>query len=374
MDMFNHPALEEIDEIAPQLYEFGRRLEKDPEDWADLWTLDLMRALTLIEVPEAYSEIPNCGGRFGPGPVSYLQLLGVSERISRHDPNCILALPTPGLGGFAMSVLGNTEQQEMFFERYRRPRPPRNFFAVTEPTVGSDATHGTSKIEHKNGKLVLTAHKKLVGSMPQSDLGVIFVKDERTKSHRLVIADTDMLSKMEVTRLKTSGLRGADLGELHVTDLPIDETSIVGHGIDRGLRDGFFAMNRVFERYRPMVITMALGVSRGILTDLADCGVARRHLDHAFIRLSALLARVAEIGSALEQGKPKVHDTSRLMVEAITFLDDAMQLAFTHMPTTDLEQHAQLMKRCRDARSFEYMEGTTHIHLVQAFRSYAASA
>jgi diaminopimelate decarboxylase len=374
MDPFNHPALEEIDAIAPQLYQYGARLEEDSEDWENLWGLELMRALTLIEVPEAFSEIPNCGGRFGPGGVSYLQLLAVSERISRHDPNCILALPTPGLGGFAFSVLGNPQQKAMFFERYLRRRPPRNFFAITEPSVGSDATNGVSRISEGTRGLRLTAHKKLVGSMPQADLGVIFVRDDRSKSHKLIIADSAMLTQMQITRLATTGLRGADLGEMHVEDLPIPETAILGHGMDRGLRDGFFAMNRVFERYRPMVITMGIGVARGILGDLKDCGVARRHLDHAFVRYDALLARVVDIGRALEAGKPKLHETSRLKVEAIAFLDEVIRLAFSQLPVADLLQHARILKRCRDARSFEYMEGTTHIHLVQGFRSFVASA
>ena len=123
-----------------------------------------------------------------------------------------------------------------------------------------------------------------------------------------------------------------------------------------------------------MVITMGIGVARGILGDLQDCGVARRHLDHAFLRYDALLARVVDIGRALESGKPKLHETSRLKVEAIAYLDEVISLAFAQMPMTDLLQHARILKRCRDARSFEYMEGTTHIHLVQGFRSFVASA
>lgn len=374
MDPFDHPALAEIDEIAPQLHAFAERLERDPEDWEDLWGLDLMRALTLIEVPEPYAEIPNCDGRFGAGPVSYAQLLAVSERIARHDPNCILALPTPGLGGFAISVLGNERQKRVFFERYLRPRPPRNFFAITEPSVGSDATHGVSRLTAGPWGPLLTARKKLVGSMPQADLGVIFVRDERAGAHRLVLATAKILGRMRVSRLATNGLRGADLGALEIDDLPIDDEDVLGHGLDRGLRDGFFAMNRVFERYRPMVVTMALGVARGVLADLAECGVARRHLEHPLLRTQALVSRIPEIAAALEVGRPKLHETSRLKVEAIAHLDDVVRLAFAHLPVPDLRTHARLLKRCRDARSFEYMEGTTHVHLVQGFRSLAARA
>ncbi len=373
MNPFAHPALNEIDEIAPLLHSVGAKLEENPEAWGPLWENDLMRALALIEVPEAYSEIPDCGHRFGSGPVSYLQLLAVSERLARHDPNCILALPTPGMGGFAFSVLGNPDQTRMFFERYSEPRPKRNFFAITEPDVGSDATNGSSVVIGATEGLRLSARKKIVGSIPQADLGLVFVKDQRSRSHKLVIADAAILSQMKIGRLEMTGLRGADLGELQVENLAIPEEAILGHGLSRGLRDGFFAMNEVFERYRPMVITMAAGVTRGILDDLAECGVARRHLDHAFIRHSVLLERITQIGTAYQKGTKKVHETSRLKLEAIGFLDDVVQLAFAEMPSSDIAQHARLLKRCRDARAFEYMEGTTNIHILQAFRSYAAS-
>ncbi|BCH56770.1 hypothetical protein GOZ89_23975 [Agrobacterium vitis] len=374
MSPFAHPALNEIDEIAPLLYAVGSRLEEDPEAWGLLWENELMRALTLIEVPEPYSEFPNCGHRFGPGPMSYLQLLAVSERLARHDPNCILALPTPGMGGFAFSVLGNPEQTRMFFERYSKPRPKRNFFAITEPHVGSDATNGVSVVTGAPEGLRLSAHKKVVGSIPQADLGLIFVKDQRSRSHKLVIADAAILAHMKIGRLAMNGLRGADLGELQVEDLAIPEEAILGHGLNRGLRDGFFAMNEVFERYRPMVITMAAGVARGILEDLAECGVARRHLDHGFIRHAVLLERITQVGIAYQKGTQKGHEISRLKLEAIGFLDEVVQLAFAEMPSNDIAQHARLLKRCRDARAFEYMEGTTNIHILQAFRSYAASA
>lgn len=374
MSPFEHPALTEIDEIAPLLHAIGARLEEDPTAWGALWENELMRALALIEVPEAYSEISDCGNRFGPGPMSYLQLLAVSERLARHDPNCILALPTPGMGGFAFSVLGNPEQTRMFFERYSKPRPKRNFFAITEPHVGSDATNGASVIMGAPEGLRLSAHKKIVGSIPQADLGLIFVKDRRSRSHKLVIADEPILARMKIGRLPMTGLRGADLGELQVEDLPIPEEAILGHGLNRGLRDGFYAMNEVFERYRPMVITMAAGVARGILDDLAECGVARRHLDHSFIRHAVLLERITQVGIAYQNGTQKVHETSRLKLEAIGFLDEVVQLAFAKMPSSDITQHARLLKRCRDARAFEYMEGTTNIHILQAFRSYAASA
>ena len=113
--------------------------------------------------------------------------------------------------------------------------------------------------------------------------------------------------------------------------------------------------------------------SRGILDDLQDCAVARRHLNHAAIRYQALLTRVIAIGGALEPGKPKLHETSRRKVETIAYFDDVIRLAFARRPVADLLLHAGILKRCRDARSFEDMEGTMHFHLMQGFRFLAVA-
>lgn len=374
MDAFQHPALEEIDALAPLLRSVGKQVEADPEQWGALWDNDVLRALALLEVPEPYNSMPNCGGLFGSEPLSYVHQMAIAERISRHDPNCVLALPTPGMCGYAVRVLGNPDQVDRYFRRYEVSKPRRSFFAVTEPQVGSDATSGTSTISHDGGVLFLTAHKKLVGSVPQADYGLIFAKDGKTNAFKMVVADEAVVRQMSVIRLNTTGLCGADLGEFSVTDLPIEEDAILGHGIVRGLRDGFFAMNAVFERYRPMVATMAIGAARGLLDELSAAGVARRNTDEMAIRHGAFLHRLGRIAASYEQGTQKIHETSSLKLDAISYLDQVIQLTLTVLPPSDIFQNPGILKRCRDAKAFEYMEGTSNIHLLQAFRSFAVRA
>ncbi len=378
MSVFNHPNLSEIDALAPLFNDVGTRLERDPTDWGPLWDNELVRAITLMEVPADYNPLPNCGGFFGTDPVLYPLQIAVAERISRHDASCILALPTPTMAGFAVTVLGNKSQQETYFRRYAEAsadnRPGRSFFAITEPTVGSDATAGQTALRDTPPTRRLDVHKKLIGSAKQANFGLIFAHDARSNSHKMVMADPSIIAQLDITRLQTHGLAGADLTEIRGADIAIADEQILGHGIQLGLRDGFFAMNSVFERYRPVVATLAIGSARGLIDTLAKLGLKDEILDPLRIRHAVFLDRLHLIASAYEAGAPKVHETSALKRDAVCFLDDVVATVFRHLPSQDLFQHPTLLKKCRDAKSYEYMEGTSNIHLLQAFRSYVAAS
>lgn len=373
MTFFDRPAVGDLDHLGPLLQRTGIALEDDPTAWAPLWENDLLRAITLIEVPDPYNPVPNCGGAFGKDPAGYGLQVAIAERIARHDASCVLALPTPTMSGYAIRVLGHPDQIDRYFKRYLK-QPKRSFFAITEPQVGSDATAGTSRVADTLGGRRLTGHKKLVGSAAQADFGLIFARDDRTNSHKLVMCDSAAIAQMQITRLPMQGLAGADFTEIIVDDLPVTEQMILGHGLNRGLRDGFFAMNSVFDRYRPVVSALAIGSARGLLDTLLALGVARSRLEAWLLRHAVCLDRLSEIADAYEAGKPKVHETSRLKLDAIAFLDDVVSLVFRVLPVLDIVQTPGLLKRCRDAKSYEYMEGTSHVHLLKAFRSFAASA
>ena len=371
MLIFESAAVKQLDDIAGFITATGLKVEKDPTDWRDYYENDLLRALTIMEVPAPYNPMPNCGGLFGKEKVGYALQMAMAERTSRYDAGCILALPTPSMPGHAVSILGNETQKDEFWSRFLQP-PERSFFAVTEPQIGSDATAGTSRIFQDGSDLVLDAHKKVVGGAVQSDYGLIFVKDERAVGHKLVIADADTLAKLTLIRLPMHGLAAADLSEIIADKVVIDETQVLGHGLQSGLRNGFFAMNQVFERYRPIVSAQAIGVSRGILDQMFAMGVRRDILEPYFIRHKVFQQRLHDVAMAYETGSAKVHETSRMKLEAVQFADDVVSCLFRNVPSVDLFQSPSLLKKCRDAKGYEYMEGTTNIHVLQSFRSYTA--
>jgi len=133
-------------------------------------------------------------------------------------------------------------------------------------------------------------------------------------------------------------------------------------------------MNSVFERYRPVVATLAIGAARGLIDTMADLGLSETLLDPLRIRHAVFLRRLAIVANSYDAGTQKVHETSSLKLDAVSFLDDVVAAVFRNIPSRDIFQHPDLLKRCRDAKSYEYMEGTSNIHLLQAFRSYVAAS
>jgi hypothetical protein len=111
-----------------------------------------------------------------------------------------------------------------------------------------------------------------------------------------------------------------------------------------------------------------------LLDTMRASGVTQGRLDPWLLRHAVFLDRLTEIAEAYEAGTPRVHETSRLKLDAIAFLDDVAGAVFRLLPVVDIVQAPGLLKRCRDAKSYEYMEGTSHVHLLKAFRSFAASA
>lgn len=364
--------VKQVDDIADVIAIEGEKLEEDPTAWGTLFDQELLRALTLMEVPEPYNPMPNCNGLFGKDPVDYSIQIFLAERVSRYDAGVILAMPTPSMPGHAVNVLGNDAQKEAFFGRFLQ-RPKRSFFAVTEPQVGSDATAGTSRIYTENGRLLLGAHKKLVGGGAQADYGLIFVQNaDQNNAHKLVICDAHRIGDLDIKRLPMHGLAAADLSEIIAENVEINPKDILGHGVPVGLRDGFFAMNRVFERYRPIVCAQAIGNARGILDMMKRIGVSDHLIQPYLIRHKVFLARLDQIANTYLSSGLTQHETSYLKHDAINFSNDVVQAAVRYIPSTDLFQTPRLLKKLRDAKGYEYMEGTSNIHLIQSFPNFAA--
>lgn len=86
---------------------------------------------------------------------------------------------------------------------------------------------------------------------------------------------------------------------------------------------------------------------------------------------TALLVQLVKVIHAQENRRPKVQDISKVKMQAVSFVDQVVRRITDQDPMRFL-QDAELRRRCRDVKAFEYMEGTSNIHLLNAYRSYTA--
>jgi diaminopimelate decarboxylase len=370
--VFDHPSLEQLDGLKDLLVATGHKLEQDADAWGDLWADPILRAFTLIGVPDRYNGFPISESGLAIETCSYGLHIAMIERLARFDASCILALQGPSLSGGAVLKMGTEAQIERFFSGFRTG-PQGTFFAVTEPEAGSDPSMGSSLVSGPAGARRLSGRKMLVGNVRRAAVGLLFARSEQTGRPVLVLIEPAKCgSHVEIERLPTFGLRGADLCHIIVDDLPVDEAMILGDGAV-SLRDGFLAINDVFERNRPIVAALALGTGRGILDHVgATSRAAARSLCDLELRHSALLKRLAAVLDAYENGYPKTQDISLIKLQAVAFVDEVVQRVFSLSSPAELMMSPTLRKRTRDAKAFEYMEGAANIHAMNAFRSYVA--
>ncbi|PLP59153.1 diaminopimelate decarboxylase [Mesorhizobium loti] len=370
--VFDHPCLAKLDAMRPLLVATGAALENDPEAWHDLWADPLLRALTLVGVPARHNSFPIEQTDLSIDECSYALQIAMIERIARADASCILALQGPSLSGGIVQKMGTPEQIERFFCAYRSG-PQGTFFAVTEPTTGSDPSQGNSHLCERDGALRLNAHKMLVGNVERAAIGLLFARDERFGRSVLVMIDRKRHGHhLAVERLPTFGLHGAALCRLVVEDLPVEPDMILGDG-KLSLQDGFVAINDVFERNRPVVAALALGTGCGILDHLSEAvhGIAPRLADLR-LRHAALLRRLDRVLAAYEAGHPKTQEISLIKLQAVAFVDQVVERTFSLDCSARLMMDPVLRRKTRDAKAFEYMEGATNIHVLNAFRAYVS--
>ncbi|MEP2783034.1 MAG: acyl-CoA dehydrogenase family protein [Pseudoruegeria sp.] len=370
---FNHAVLDRLTPLRGLFETIGSELETDPGAWSALWDNATVRALTTIGVPDSHNGFGLADTDLGIEDCNHSLHVAVIERLARFDPSCILALPGPSLSGGAVLAAGSDAQIDQFFKAYRSG-PQGTFFAVTEPEVGSDASKGTTIVTtDSRGRMLLNGTKMLIGGVARAKIGLVFAQMENTGAAVLVmLSPANHSDCLTITRLPASGLAGADLCQLEMRDVPITADMLIGarESGATSLRDGFMAINGVFERNRPVVAALALGNAAGMLDRLEKAGYATAFAGMRR-RYVGLLGRLALVLEDQARGRPRSHRISEVKYQAIAFSDDLVR-RITSEAATVMFSDALLRRKMRDAKAFEYMEGTSNIHLLNAFRSFAS--
>lgn len=327
----------------------------------------------LMGLPAEYNPDPlRVGGR-----AVYLdkavEQVTVLEELARVDAGAVLALPGPSMSGFVVSELGDRAQRERYFGRLAES-PTWTFFGMTEPGHGSDpASMSTAVRPDGAGGYRLTGTKRFVGNGARAAVGVVFA---RRRSGPLgvcaVLLETDRPGFTGVP-LETIGLRGLQLSELRMRDVPLTDDDLLGR--DRSAtRQGMWAAVRTFNRYRPVVSSLALGVAQAAY-DYTVAHCSRRTIDRLAGfegRLRGTRALVLAAARAADRDPADGTLASAAKIRATRLAEELTVEAVACFGPGARWDHPLLDKYVRDARAFEFMEGTgtiQRLNLAQAYLS-----
>lgn len=356
-------------EAAAELRARALAVDADPTDMAPHLDSRALKVMRLSTTPARYrdEDVPEL--RDHPGTGSCLEKVVWSLELARGDAGVVLAAPIPALAGVVVDVLGSPAQQERFYRALAGGRT-WTFFAMTEPDRGNDATAMTSRLVRvAPGEYRLHGHKRYIGNGARGGIGVVFARTGPSPlSIRAVLVEPPTPG-YRAERLPMVGLRGASLSEVWLDGLPVTDDMLLGQHLPP-TRRGIWGAMRTFNNMRIQIAALAVGTAHAIhdlVTELRPGAPGTRRVA---ARLAAARQLVYDVAAQVDRDSEQAYFPSAAKLAAVPLGLATARWATSALGPAGLFEHPLLEKWCRDARAFEFMEGTTNIQRLHVAAGY----
>ncbi|MER5551553.1 acyl-CoA dehydrogenase family protein [Streptomyces sp. NPDC002793] len=350
-------------------------LDEDPDRVDGFLDLPGVRCLSTFGIPPEYAP-PLEVGRHRYSGTTALERAVLTENLARGDMGMVLAAPGVSMSGVLMEQLGDHEQRDRFYGTVAAS-PTWTSFALTEPDRGSDASAITTALRPgKDGGLLLTGAKRYIGNACRARYVSVLA---RTRPGPLgvtaVLVDT-VSPGYRAEALPTLGLRGAGLSAVRLEDVEVEPWQVLGRHLSPARR-GIWSCVQVFNRLRPTVAALALGVAAAahdyvVLRRPAATGADRDRIDDLGTRISATRALVHRAAADVDAtGRGRVASAAK--ARACALAEETTLAACDLLGPAARANHPELDKLVRDARGAEFMEGTRNIQHLNLFPGLLAN-
>ncbi len=301
--------------------------------------------------------------------------LGIME-LCWGDVGLLLAMPRQGLGNSAIASVANEEQLQRFAGRWAA-------MAITEPGCGSDSANIRTTAVLDGDHYVLNGEKIYVTSGDRADLVVVWATLDRAKGRAAI--KSFVVEKgtpgFELVRLEHKlGIRASDTAAFVLKDCRVPRENLLGDP-EVNVEKGFAGVMQTFDNTRPLVASMAVGLTRACLEHTAkvlkDAGITVDYDRPALTQNSAaatLLALEADYEAArlltlqaawmADNRKPNSLQASMAKAKAGRTCVDVALKCVEICGALGYSEQALLEKWARDAKILDIFEGTQQIQLL----------
>lgn len=362
-----------LHEMSSEFRGIALKIEKSPNKISEYLHLEGIKGLSRLMIPEKYNDSPLTIHKKKIYGVNLLERVIALEILAYGDVGVLLASPGPSLSGQVVMDLGSEEQQERYYSMILKD-DIWTFFAMSEPTKGSDASNIKTNLSKKENHYVLNGEKKYIGNGARGKIGVVFV---RSSDGPLGISGILMESNnkgFNATPLETLGLKAAGLSHLSFDDVAIEPQNLLGTHLSP-TRRGLWGAIQTFNRMRPGVAALGLGIAQATLDyilnnrsnySLDEKKVIEKYQDD--IKMVRVLIRTAAV--ELEKDASNGYIASMAKIKAIELVEGITEYSLHLFAPHALLTHPFLNKWYRDARGLEFMEGTSNIQKLNVFQSF----
>ncbi len=376
---YHEVALEQMRPIARR---YDLEEHKLPTEWVDYWWKEGRRG------PKKKSELANDG---------FVTVCLQAEELCWGDAGLYLRMPTPALGGSAVSSAGTKEQQTRFLSPFRAEggQPIWGAMAITEPQAGSDAAaiETTAEFDSETEEWILNGTKIFCtagegASTVDGGFVVVWATIDKSAGRggiKSFVVPANTPGMQLIGCEKKHGIRASDTATLRFDDCRVPNDHLLGRA-EVKKRDpstagdkGFKGAMATFDASRPIVAAMATGIGRAALDflkeELERQGVEIRY-DAAPRELTAIERDVIEMEAELQAARLLTWRAAWMMNKGKrNNLEASMAKAKSGLAVTKITQKAvQILgpvgyskkllveKWMRDAKINDIYEGTQQIN------------
>ncbi|WP_415297610.1 acyl-CoA dehydrogenase family protein [Cellulosimicrobium sp. SJTW-1] len=233
------------------------------------------------------------------------------------------------------------------------------FFGLTEPDRGSDAAALETEVAAGG---VLRGHKKYVGNVARASLGVVFARHRPGPLGVGVYLVDTARPGFDAAPLVTTGMRAVQLGEVRFRDVPLRPEDSLGRHLSPSRR-GLLGAVRTFNRLRPVVAALAVGVTQAALdyvrAERSSFRADERRLLETFDdRLHAARALVLEAARGADADPADGTLPAAAKATALDLAEEVTRTVPALLGPGARWEHPYLDKLVRDVPGLEMMEGT----------------
>jgi acyl-CoA dehydrogenase len=289
------------------------------------------------------------------------------------DVGLLLSMPRQGLGNSAIASVADDEQQERF-------RGVWAGMAITEPGCGSDSANIQTTAVLDGDEYVINGEKIYVTAGDRADAIVVWATLDKALGRAAIKSFVVQKGTpgMRVERLEHKlGIKASDTATIIFENCRVPKENLLGSP-EIDTKQGFAGAMATFDNTRPLVASMALGVSRASLELtkelLAEAGVVVDYDRPAFNQAAAAAtylqleadweaAHLLTLQAAWMADNRKANSLEASMAKAKAgrMASDVTLRCVELAGTVGYSEQDLLEKWARDSKILDIFEGTQQI-------------
>ena len=320
-----------------------------------------------------------------------------AEQLCWGDAGLYLRMPTPALGGSAVSAAGTKEQQAKFMAGFREleGKPIWGAMAITEPQAGSDAAaiETTAEFDGATEEWILNGTKIFctAGEGASTEPGgfvVVWATLDKSAGRAAIksfVVPAGTPGMQLIGCEKKLGIRASDTATLRFENCRVPKDNLLGRAEvkkqdpNKTGDKGFKGAMATFDASRPIVAAMATGVGRAslevLIEELARQGIRIRYdapprertaIEKDVIEMEADLqaARLLTWRAAwmMNKGRPNNLEASVAKAKAGLAVTKITQKTVQLLGPVGYSKKCLVEKWMRDAKINDIFEGTQQIN------------